>query len=421
LDVVFSPDLGLPAHGRLLFYRGRSPQAPIGEVAALGLRASDDRARLAVPGDDGPIWQDRPVAAVVVVDALEALLAPRAASSASVTSYVRATRLAVGLVAEHQVAPVLRRVGDEVVATWQALLPGGGAAADTLRALADALPPTGHALPVDDGGVWHPRTLLRTYVDAVTDALVRTPADASADRTRPRARLLPWTARWREAATDRADPVVPLGPERGEVLAGVREWLRPYEQRPVEHIPELTLRPPDDRDGAWRLRFGLRERDGAQLDATQVWRDGGAHADRVEALLAALARAARVCPPIERALDQREPTEATLDVAEAWRFIDRTSTLLTDAGYAVTLPDAVDDLRPRLRLGASGEDDRLDGSVGVRWQGVVGGEVVDTDTVDALLQSDQPLVFWDGRWVRVPAATRSRAWGRARPPPSWPT
>lgn len=407
MDAVFCPDAALPAHGRLLFHRGRGDRAPIADVAALGLEATADRALIVVASDQGAQYHNRAVAAVRLSDALPGLLASQPPASASVTTYLRAARLAVGLVAEHQIAPVLRPVDTGVVATWQVLLPVDGMAADTLAALADAMPIAGHAIPRGTAGVWHPFALLRAFVDGVADCLVRQ-AVAPARASRPRARVLPWTARWQEAATDRSDPSVPLGAERGETLAGVREWLRPYERPHAEYSPELVLEPPQRASGRWHLRFGLRDRDGTAVPAQDVWRGDAAQAERVEALLEALARAARVCRPVERALDQRQPSSAPLDAHEAWTFIDETAPLLANVGYLTALPDGIDALRPRLQLGATQVRSTLDATVDVTWQGVVGDEVVDADTVDELLVSAEPLVFWRDRWVRITPATRAQ-------------
>ncbi|HSJ45068.1 MAG TPA: DEAD/DEAH box helicase [Euzebyales bacterium] len=362
-----------------------------------------------MPVDGVARRQDHPVAAAALSDALPRLLSADRSASPSVDVYVRAARLAVGLVAEHQVAPVLRAFGDHVVATWQALLPVGGMAIDAVGALSDALPAAGHALPCgSDDEVWHPFALLRCFVDAVVDALVRSSSDDPRG-ARPRDRLLPWTARWQEAGTDAGDPVVPLRAERGELLAGVREWLRPYEQPRTEHTPELTLAPPDRADGPWTIEFGLRDRHGALLTAADLWRDDQGLSDGIEALLEALARAARVCGPIEDALDQRQPVSARLDSTEAWRFIDETAPLLGDAGYRVVLPDAVKQLRPRLQLGDTDDEGSLDGTVEVHWMGSIGDDVVDATTVDDLLEADEPLVWWRDRWVHVEPEVRA-AW-----------
>jgi hypothetical protein len=382
-------------------------RAPAAQVADLGIAAEPTTASLYLPDGEAVTRADHPVAASTVRAALPGILELGGTGWTTVDAYARTARLAVGLVAEHQVVPVLDDVGGDVVATWRALLPSGSMAADALAALADALPPAGHALPWDDGETWSPWALLRAFVDAVADALVRSSTRADGGRSRPRARLLPWTARWQEAGTDPHDAVVPLGAERGEILAGVREWIRPYERPRIDHAPELVLDPPDDPADDWSLRFGLRDRDGAALTAGQVWRDGDDHPEHVETLLAALARAARVCAPVERALDERQPRAATLDSTDAWRFIDETAPVLGDAGYRIVLPDTVAELRPRLQLGDADEAPG-DATVQARWLATVDDEVVDAQVVADLLAPDVPLVHWEGRWVRITPAVRAQ-------------
>ncbi|HEX6256267.1 MAG TPA: SNF2-related protein [Euzebyales bacterium] len=405
---MFSPCPGLPSDGRLLWYHPRSGRAPVAQVAELGIVAEPSTASLYMPGGDRVARSDHPVAASRVSDALPGMLELGGTGWATVDTYARTARLAVGLIAEHQLAPVLTGVGDDVVANWQALLPSGSMATDALAALADALPPAGHALPWQDGEVWDPWALLRTFVDAVADALVRPSVPADDGRSRPRARLLPWTARWQEAGTDPRNAVVPLGAERGEILAGVREWIRPYERPRTDHVPELVLAPPADPADAWSLRFGLRGRDGTDLPAAQVWRDADAHPEHIEDLLAALARAARVCEPVERALDERQPQAARLDSTDAWRFIDETAPVLGDAGYRIVLPETVAELRPRLQLGDHDGTGPRDGTVQARWLATIDDEVVGAEVVADLLAPDVPLVHWSGRWVRITPAVRAQ-------------
>jgi len=419
LQLVFQPNAGLPAAGRLLFYRARG-DAPLADVGALGLRADVDvrAVDLAVPIDGVVRPRSHQVAAVPLHAALPVLVRGddrRQPGSPAMQAYARAARLATGLVVEQQIAPVLKQVDDRVVSHWRALLPAGGTAADTLAALADSLPAAGHALPRGEGAVWHPHALLRAFIDAVADLLGRQPEAEARSTGRPRSRLLPWTARWQEAAVDAVDPTVPLGVERGEVVAGVREWLRPFEQLATDHTPELELRAPDRPARQWTLRFALRDRGGRRIGAEELWRDDGADRDRVEALLEALARAARVFAPVEDALDQRQPTTATFDTDAAWRFIDQVAPLLGDAGYHIVLPDEVPELRPRIQLGMPADDaDGPPDHVALTWQGVVGDAVLDASAVDDLMRSPDPLVFWGDRWVRIAPDTRTQWEQRGR-------
>ena len=396
------------------------------DLSALGLRADAEvhSVDLALPVDGQVQVRPHRVAAVGLGAALAALVRGDDRGfvrSPGLQAYARAARLAVGLVVEQQIAPVLREVDDRVVSQWRALLPAGGTAADTLTALSETLPAAGHALPRDDGWVWHPYGLLRAFVDAVVDVLVREPDRAPEPERapgptgRPRERLLPWTARWQEAAVDGVDPTVPLRDERGEVVAGVGEWLRPFEQLATDHTPELELRAPARPPQDWVLRFALRDRDGRRIGADALWRDDAADRDRVEALLEALARAARVFAPVERALDDRQPDHAAFQPDAAWQFIDQVTPLLREAGYRIVLPDDVVELRPRVQLGTPGGDDgRPPEQVEVTWQGTVADTVLDAPVVDELMDNPDPLVFWHDRWIRITPETRAQWEQRGR-------
>jgi superfamily II DNA or RNA helicase len=439
LQLVFEPNASLPADGRLLFYRVGQRRPPMADVAALGLPADVRSVPLALPvegegerqraggwGSEGEGERQRagvrirahPVVAVPLRAALGVLVRGgdrRQPNSPTIQTYARAAGLATGLVAEHQIAPVLRQIDDRVVSQWRALLPAGGTAADTLTALADALPAAGHALPRDATTVWHPYALLRAFVDAVVDVLAREPDAATTSTGRPRARLLPWTARWQEAAVDAVDPTVPLGAERGEIVAGVGEWLRPFERVATEHTAELSLVAPAGPAQPWTLKFGLRDRDGRRIGADDLWSHAGGDRNHVEALLEALARAARVFAPIEDALDHRQPTHAVFATDVAWQFMDQVVPLLRDAGYHVALPDDMDELRPRIQLGtATADADAPSDQVELTWQAAVGDAVVDEATVDELMAASGPLVYWDDRWIRIARETRTQWQERSR-------
>ncbi|HSK98370.1 MAG TPA: SNF2-related protein, partial [Euzebyales bacterium] len=435
MHLVFEPNAALPADGRLLFYRLGHERPPTADVAALGLHGDACTATLALPvagegerqraGGRGPAGEGErqrrftphPVAVVPLRAALQVLVRRderRQPTSASIQTYARAARLAAGMVVEHQIAPVLHQADDRVVSHWRALLPAGGRAADTLAALADALPAAGHPLPRDGTAVWHPYALLHAFVDAIVDALAREPEAGRVSPARPRARLLPWTARWLEAAVDRADATVPLGVEQGEIVAGVREWLRPFEQVATEYTPELTLIPPAQPHLPWSLRFGLRDRGGQPMAADELWGYAAGDRDRVEALLEALARAARVFAPIENALDDRQPTHALFATDVAWQFIDLVAPLLRDAGYRIALPDDVGELRPRIQLGTVSADTAEPADhVELTWQGTIGDAVLDEESVDELMSASEPLVYWTGRWVRIAPETRAQ-WEQRR-------
>src|SRR5690606_10169168 len=100
----------------------------------------------------------------------------------SVATWVLASKLAMDLVARERVVPTISRHGGRIEARWAAALAGSEDAAK-VAALVKSMPPAAHAVPVagdHSGAVWAPDALLRAYLDAIVDALVRTARGAPA-------------------------------------------------------------------------------------------------------------------------------------------------------------------------------------------------------------------------------------------------
>ncbi len=366
-------------------------------------------ALLAGPEAVLPVWQ-RPPAPLVV--------------------WSRAARLGLRLVRTHRIAPTLVRGPDGGVrAAWTALADGHPES----RALADrcavALPPAGHAL-VADGSVPSAEALIASFLDAVADWCARRGTPEPSGR-RPRARLLPWTARWVEGLTDSVDPTVPLREEADELLAGVRAWLDGASGAQAERA-ELTLRPPDDSaagERAWRLDFAVRTPDGTAVAARHVWAGADGHdVDPVrlqQALLRGLGRAARVFAPLDEALSGTAPEGLDIDRRQAWTFVSEAAPALEGTDVVVVLPDGIDE--PALSVRVRIDDDRdaagateaeIDGGVlaaldaeddaALSFEVTLDGEPLTPDELERVLDTDVPLVAWRGRWLRVDPGVREQ-------------
>ncbi|MPZ73423.1 MAG: ATP-dependent helicase [Nitriliruptorales bacterium] len=332
----------------------------------------------------------------------------------SLRAWAVATRLAVGLVSAHRVVPALSGGGDAVAGSWRALVDEDADAAAAFAHLAAAMPVTGFAVALSDRRVWEPAALLRAYADAVADLLIRLGGPPPRPG-RPRARLLPWTARWAEALADPQDASVPLRDEADELVAGVTGWLGGAADR-TAGIVELHLASAAQQNEPWPLRFTLRTDDGTLLDAADVWRgdpDDPETVVRQETLLRGLARCARVFPPLDGALSEPEPEAVDLEPAQAWQFICDAAPLLRSADLVVVVPPdvATEDVRLRLRLAAPSiapEDDgdvtaeQLHGeSAGYEWEISLGDEPLEDWELDSILDAGSPLVRWRERWVRL--------------------
>jgi len=491
-QAVFLPDPTLPACGAIGVYDVGGEPAGAEAAASLGLPPGSSRlVRLARPGPDGrPRVAATPVTAVPLGDAVPALLRPLPPdASPSVQVWAAASRVARDLVAEGRVLPVLAREDGRVLARWSVDV-GDPVVADALARLSAALPTAGAALAIDgpaggapapgddsDGGggeeraegvrergevardrgdgagdrVWRAGALVLAFLDAVADLAVRAGGDPPR-AGRPRARLLPWTARWAEALVDPADPEVPLRDDADELVAGVDAWRTGTTVAEASGTAELDLTEPDDADAPWPLTFGVRADDGRLVPAADVWATAHGVAEGPTALqqtlLRDLGRAARIFPPLEPALRAAAPERLDLDITEAWALLTDGARRLADAGLVVVLPPALatSDLSLRLRVGVEderggsgevggasgsggteGPDDPRDHAdpleelaprapgglggtssglfagllTGFRWEVALGGETLTEEEFAAIVAAKAPLVRVRDRWVRV--------------------
>ncbi|QBI19021.1 DEAD/DEAH box helicase [Egibacter rhizosphaerae] len=403
---------GEPAHARLaVLHRDHGGVVPrAAEVAVRAIRLRDALpALLAVPADVGPLHRRRP-------DSLRA--------------FALTARLAWRLVIGHRIVPslALDEETGEVAGTWRALPTGDEDAETLLRRLVTVLPPAAHAVPRDgDDGVWRPDDLLAVFCDGVADLCAR---EGSADprEGRPRARILPWTARWEEALRDTSDPLVPLRDDAADLVAGVAGWHATVAADDAGVFTELRLVAPSDPEGDWVLHLGVRTETGAFLPADQVWASQDDEDDpgglaRQEVLLAGLGRCARVFPPLEQALAEAVPEAVTLDLEGAWEFLSEAAPLLEAAGVLVQLPDelATGHLRVRLRVGEEADEatdhaPELDAAeIPFRWEVVLGDEPLDEEEVAGLLAAQRPLVRWRDQWVRLDPEEAERIRGLSEP------
>jgi hypothetical protein len=446
--VLFSPDTATPARGAVVVYAPGDAAELERAAVAMGLASGTaTTVEVAVPTDDGPRIQQCAALAVSLAEALPTLLAGqdpslpswrRAPDTAVVWS--AAARLAVRLVHGHQIVPTLVTVDDGTVhAAWRALPEAHPHTRALAERLAYLLPPAGHALHLADGRVWAAETLLRSFFDAVADLLARDADDERDDGRpqRPRARLLPWTARWSEALVDPRDPVVPLRDDAADIVAGIEAW-HGFDPSGEAGLTELRLTAPDTQDGPWQLDFGVRATTGAFVPAADIWDARGEDetADPVllqETLLRGLGRCARIFSPLDEALHTAAPSGIELELEEAWDFIREAAPLLEGSDVIVVLPSDLVEEPPhlRLRIGAEEAED-ADGDevaeaaaepalvdvlgaeepVGLladyRWEVALGHETLSAADLDDLISRDTPLVRWQDRWVRVAPEIRDR-------------
>jgi superfamily II DNA or RNA helicase len=431
-------------------YARPMPLVYLPDIEALFLWGSEPAPRvLPTLGRDGQAWSTMLVAPeglretagqkLALFETMASLVVVPAADieglPGSVATWVLASKLAMDLVARERVVPTITRRGGRIEARWAAALAGSEDAAK-IAALAKSMPPAAHAVPATPatragaGAVWAPDALLRAYVDAVVDALVRAahggPA-LPATRTRTaRASAGSWGDRWRTALANPQRSFETEGFAERSVVDDLERWSEPALGARDRLRACFRLELPVADSEPFLLRFLLQSPDDPSLlvPASEVWKTKGrsleklgrAFRDPQESLLEALGRAARLFLPLARSLEDARPESVALDPATAWTFLGEGATTLAAAGFGVIVPGeltAAGQRRLRLRMRVGGSSKRVAGVVAgaaglaldellqVDWEVVVGDEPLSARELAALARQKAPLVQFRGAWVAV--------------------
>jgi superfamily II DNA or RNA helicase len=361
----------------------------------------------------------------------------------SVATWVLASKLAMDLVARERVVPTISRRGGRIEARWAAALAGSEDAAK-VAAIAKSMPPAAHAVPVAgdrSGAVWAPDALLRAYLDAIVDALVRTARGGpslSGSHARGRtkapgsraktARAAPdaWADRWRTALGGDQRSFETDGFAERSVVDELARWSEPALGARDRLRACFRLELPVDDGEPFALRFLLQSPDDPSLlvPASDVWKTKGrsleklgrAFRDPQESLLEALGRASRLFPALAGSLQEARPESVELDPATAWTFLGDGAALLAEAGFGVIVPGeltAAGQRRLRLRMRVGGSSKKVAGVVtgtaglaldellAVDWEAVIGDEPLTARELAALAKQKAPLVQFRGAWVAI--------------------
>ncbi|MFF1958492.1 DEAD/DEAH box helicase [Streptomyces sp. NPDC058220] len=315
-----------------------------------------------------------------------------------------------------------------------------------LRAIAAAMPPEAHAVPLPDLRPLQlpdPEALVRAFLDAVADSLPRTPAAAfaaGAPFAARAAQYLPGARTWAAEAAAGMD-------------AGVRVSLRLdlsayelFDQAPTgtddgAGTPTRTGPRPAPRSVSVSesdFGFGSRgddadvvRRAGAALvqihsladptlviDASRLWAGDGDESfgprARIDTMLA-LRRAARVWTPLARLLERDVPDALPLSEDELYELLGPGAARLAAAGVAVHWPrelartlSAAAVVRPAPGSATDGtpffDSEEL---LKFNWQLALDGDPLSEKEMDALAESHRPIVRLRDQWVVVdPALVR---------------
>ncbi|MGP3965006.1 DEAD/DEAH box helicase [Nonomuraea sp. 3N208] len=288
--------------------------------------------------------------------------------------------------------------------SWRAG-PFDAADVQRIRDLAATMPAAARAFPIDGGGdgdggdgpiggeeLWLPdaENLLRAFLDAVADAMPRSPGAVRATGTTAYAAVapvkVPHLRRWAEEVSAGLD-------------AGVRLSLR-------LEADDLAL----DNFRAVVQLHSLAD-PSLVVDAAELWqgRDPGfGPRARIEATLA-IRRAARAWPRLERLLDNAVPDELALSDGDVEDLLAGAAERLAAAGVEVHWPRSL--VRGLTATAVIGERDTAPSDLpsflgghhltSFNWQLALGGRRLTAAEMDRLAEAHRPVVRLRDQWVLI--------------------
>ncbi|MEV6997045.1 DEAD/DEAH box helicase [Streptomyces sp. NPDC093982] len=388
--------------GRVAFWRADGGTVPLAAAGSAEEPAVEDLT-VALPGEDGVELVSVPAVLLPVRAALPVLTRARASDQAHRAGvfWGTATVLALQLVARGLLLPGLSADDHDA---WRAgpLRPED---VERVRALAAAMPPEAHAVPLGDMDplmLPDPERLLRAFLDAVADALPRSPAaklvTGGPSYAAQEPQHLPEQRAW---AAD-----VAAGHD-----AGVRLSLR-------LEVPGLGAATQDDGTLSFRAVLQLHSVSDPALvaDAAAVWAapDAFGPRARLDALLA-LRRAARAWAPLAPLLSAAVPDAVELADDEVTDLLQEGARALAGAGVDVHWPkELTRNLTARAVIGPPDEQSApgrvssdtpsflaADALLAFNWWFALGDQRLTREELDRLAEANRPVVRLRDQWVLV--------------------
>ena len=354
--------------------------------------------------------------------------------------------LAAELIADQRLVPsLIQEKSGRFRAVWQPWV-ADGAPSQRLASLLAAIPASARC--VDDELRSQPWAIIESALLGFVDSEARRVLEAESygDSIEDRDPTADPHVAWLTGLLTRADTVQGTRSSDTHLMRGARQWLSTLDAASESRFvrlafeieePDPTSFEADDevgRGATWRVAFKLITNDDPPvvIDAEQIWaqgkdglkgllaRFGGEGEPAGDVLLAELARAARIWPRVERALEGSAPVGITLSTTEAYAFLRDFRPILMESGFVVLSPSwwgqAASRLGARLLIDsgpeglASGGGVSADGEgghlglhslVNYSWQIALGDQSLSIDAFQRLAGQGSPLLRVNGQWVEI--------------------
>ncbi len=328
---------------------------------------------------------------------------------------------AAGLTVRQQFLPNVLRHGDGTKAVWTPLYIGDDAY--RLAELASAMPASARSMTttsMDRPPTTPPQAVLKEFISSIVNHMVRQDAKGGAPEFDSAHDA------WLHALTTADGAIHADGAQMQQLRRQVAEWHRPIAvaaNSPYRLCLRLEEPPEPDEDDLpaalrerdWYLRYLLQPHDDHSLllPVDTASERQSPDFNPAEFLIASLAQAGSVCPPVSDSLNQRRPAGAPLDAEQAHQFLTQQAAALQQAGFGVMLPawwtrrgtKNRPTIRAELRTPPmqGGVNMTMASLIDLDVQVAMGDEVIEAEELFELADLKVPLVRFRGQWVEIDA------------------
>ena len=347
----------------------------------------------------------------------------------SIAVWSVAAKFGLELVAREQFLPSIYKHAGVSLARWRVVL-NQRHDLQRFEQLAHGFPVAAHALPLEDSEgankphqpvlVWSAGGLLRDFLDAVVDQLVRAVTSlshetqsASMEVTNGAAMAQAWPNRWRDALVSDKPEFSSQGFTERALLNEVQTWLQPF-LVPVHKVRLfLDLAMPSSKDDDFLLSFGLESltQSAVSVSAHELFAQGEHAAQKLgceareahEYLLQMLTVAARNYRFIEAELRKSRPESLRLKPRMVFELLQQL-VALEQSGIVVRLPQQLQSenravITMQMRIGADADLVEHHKPLRYYWRAELAGQSLSLSDVSALLEMRTPLAYFNNRWV----------------------